>query len=63
MLTAPPGLMLAANLGYAEQPPSPCHANPNANEDMAAVAARGDIASLPDPLRNQIVRLSTLKEN
>src|SRR6266478_6912864 len=50
--------MLGASLGYAEQPPSPCHPNPNANQEMAAVAARGDIASLPAPLQNQIVRIA-----
>jgi hypothetical protein len=51
-------LMLGANRGYAEQPPSPCHPNPNADQDMAAVAARGDIASLPAPLQSQIVRIA-----
>src|SRR3989454_6731976 len=51
-------LMLGANRGYAEQPPSPCHPNPNAAQDMAAVAARGDIASLPAPLQSQIVRIA-----
>src|SRR5246127_4118226 len=51
-------LILGENLGYAEQPPSPCHPNPNANQDMAAVAARGDIASLPAPLQSQIVRIA-----
>jgi len=51
-------LILGANRGYAEQPPSPCHPNPNANQDMAAVAARGDIAGLPAPLQSQIVRIA-----
>src|SRR5438034_1302771 len=51
-------LMLGANWGYAEQPPFPCHPNPNADQDMAAVAARGDIASLPAPLQSQIVRIA-----
>jgi hypothetical protein len=51
-------LTLGANRGYAEQPPSPCHPNPNANQDMAAVAARGDIASLPAPLQSQIMRIA-----
>src|SRR2546428_6098711 len=58
LITLLGGLMLGANLGYAEQPPFPCHANPNANQDMAAVAARGDIAGLPAPLQNQIVRIA-----
>jgi hypothetical protein len=51
-------LTLGANRGYAEQPPSPCHPNPNADQDMAAVAARGDIASLPAPLQSQIMRIA-----
>lgn len=52
------GLILGTGLGYAEQPPPPCHANPNADQDMTAVGARGDIASLPAPLQNQIVRIA-----
>ena len=51
-------LMLIPLLGYAQQPPVPCHPNPNADQDMAAVAARGDIASLPALLKNQIVRIA-----
>src|SRR5712691_11811369 len=51
-------LLMGAGLGYAEQPPPPCHANPNANQDMATVAGRGDIAGLPAPLQNQIVRIA-----
>jgi hypothetical protein len=51
-------LTLGANRGYAEQPPSPCHPNPNADQDLAAVAARGDIASLPAPLQSQIMRIA-----
>jgi hypothetical protein len=58
LITLLGGLMLGANLGYAEQPPFLCHANPNANQDMAAVAARGDIAGLPAPLQNQILRIA-----
>jgi hypothetical protein len=51
-------LTMGANRGYAEQPLSPCHASPSAAQDIAAVAARGDIASLPAPLQNQIVRIA-----
>jgi hypothetical protein len=51
-------LTLRSNRGHAEQPPSPCHPNPNADQDMAAVAARGDIASLPAPLQSQILRIA-----
>jgi hypothetical protein len=46
------------NVGQPEQPPAPCHANPNATQDMTVVAARGDIAGLPAPLQNQIVRIA-----
>jgi hypothetical protein len=51
-------IALPANFGYAEQPPPPCHPNPNAVQDMATVAARGDIAALPADLKNQIVRIA-----
>jgi hypothetical protein len=42
----------------ADQPPAPCHANPNANQDMAAVRTRGDIRHLPDPLEDRLVRMA-----
>jgi hypothetical protein len=41
-----------------DQPASPCHANPNAAQDIAAVAARGDVAPLPSPLKNRLLRLA-----
>src|SRR2546427_12167922 len=44
--------------GYAEQPPPPCHPNPNAGADTAAVAARGDIVSLPQPLKDRLIQLA-----
>ena len=44
--------------GYAEQPPPPCHPNPNAAADMATVASRGDVAFLPTPLKNRLVQLA-----
>jgi hypothetical protein len=50
--------LLGVNLGYAEQPSSPCHPNPNAQQDMDTVFARGDIASLPGPLKDQLVRIA-----
>jgi hypothetical protein len=43
---------------YAEQPPSPCHPNPNAAADRDAVANRGDVANLPQPLKERLVRLA-----
>ncbi len=44
--------------GYAEQPPAPCHPNPNAAADHAAMAARGDIVNLPQPLRDRLLQLA-----
>src|SRR2546428_12727208 len=44
--------------GYAEQPPPPCHPNPNAAADMATVASRGDVAFLPTPLKNRLVQFA-----
>jgi hypothetical protein len=43
---------------YAEQPPAPCHPNPNAADDREAVAKRGDIANLPKPLKDRLIRLA-----
>jgi hypothetical protein len=43
---------------YAEQPPSPCHANPNAVADGQTVANRGDVANLPQPLKDRLIRLA-----
>jgi hypothetical protein len=45
-------------LARAEQPPAPCHANPNANQDMTAVRERGDINRLPNPLQERLVRMA-----
>jgi len=44
--------------GDAEQPPPPCHPNPNAALDGAAVASRGDIVTLPQPLKARLIRLA-----
>jgi hypothetical protein len=46
------------NTAYAEQPPAPCHPNPNAANDRETVAKRGDIANLPKPLKDQLIRLA-----
>ena len=43
---------------YAEQPPPPCHPNPNAAADRLTVANRGDIVKLPDPFKERLVRLA-----
>src|ERR1700720_479175 len=51
-------LLLSALAASAEQPPPPCHPNPDAAADSATVAARGDVASLPQPLRDMLVRLA-----
>jgi len=54
---------LAVTLGFisiaiAEQPPPPCHPNPTAAADRATVASRGDVVNLPQPLKDQLVRLA-----
>ncbi|HEY4882558.1 MAG TPA: hypothetical protein VII08_02890 [Myxococcales bacterium] len=51
-------LLATATKARADQPPAPCHPNPDAAADAAAVVARGDVASLPAPLRDQLVRLA-----
>jgi hypothetical protein len=45
-------------MSRAEQPPPPCHPNPTAAADEAALRARGDIASLPMPLQNRLAQLA-----
>ena len=42
----------------AEQPPAPCHPNPQAASDEATVRARGDVASLPAPLQDRLAQLA-----
>jgi hypothetical protein len=48
----------SANRSFAEQPPAPCHPNPNAAQDRTTVANRGDVKNLPDPLTDRLVRLA-----
>jgi hypothetical protein len=48
----------AALPGNPPQHPAACHGNPNFAADGAAVKGRGDIASLPARLQNQLVRLA-----
>ena len=38
--------------------PPPCHPNSQAQHDMTSVANRGDVKSLPLPLRQQLVRIA-----
>src|SRR5947207_11991514 len=49
--------LVGSGRAIAEQPPAPCHANPLAAQDEATVASRGDVASLPLDLKNQLVRM------
>jgi hypothetical protein len=51
-------MTLTLSVGYAQQPPAPCHPNPNANNDMAVIKNRGDIQGLPDPLKDRLVQLA-----
>ena len=46
------------NTVRAEQPPPPCHPNPNAAADRAAVASRGDIVNLPQALKDRLIQLA-----
>jgi len=43
---------------FAEPPPSPCHPNPNAAADEAAIRARGDVSQLPMPLIDRLAQLA-----
>src|SRR5215468_10545498 len=49
---------LIPTAAYAHQPPSPCHPNNSASQDMTTVATRGDILHLPDALKNRLVELA-----
>jgi hypothetical protein len=50
--------VLGVGSAWAEQPPAPCHPNPNAAADEAALRARGDIASLPVELQDRLAQLA-----
>jgi len=41
-----------------KQPPAPCHANPQAQQDRERVLHRGDVAQLPAPLRERLGALA-----
>jgi hypothetical protein len=43
---------------FAEQTPAPCHANPQAAQDEAAVRGRGDVASLPPLRQDRLAQLA-----
>jgi hypothetical protein len=51
------GMALPGRVG-AEPPPAPCHPNPQAAQDEATVLARGDVASLPAPLKDRLAQLA-----
>ncbi len=54
-------LALAASLtatSYAEQPPPPCHPNPQAAQDEATVRNRGDVSQLPAALQDRLAQLA-----
>src|SRR5215472_14408982 len=55
-LSAP--VVLAISGARAEQPLPPCHPNPTADADEAAVRGRGDIVNLPDPLKDRLAQLA-----
>jgi hypothetical protein len=38
--------------------PAPCHPNPHAQSDMAALAQRGDVRLTPRPLKDRLLRLA-----
>src|SRR4029077_3609695 len=49
---------LEAKSARAEQPPPPCHANPNAAADETTVRTRGDVVALPAPLTDRVAQLA-----
>ena len=50
--------VLGIDNARAEQPPSPCHPDPTAAADEAAVRGRGDIAKLPADLQDRLAQLA-----
>jgi len=50
--------LFVARTAAAEQPPPPCHANPNAAQDMGTVRDRGDVRRLPALLRDRLVQMA-----
>src|SRR6266849_2527868 len=55
------GLRVPASLTHGEQvdqPPPPCHPNPNAAADVETGANRGDVRLLPQQLKNRLLRIA-----
>ena len=50
--------LLSAATARAEQPPPPCHPNPTADADEAALRSRGDIVNLPGELQDRLAQLA-----
>jgi hypothetical protein len=44
---------------HAEQPPPPCHPNPQAAADSNTVRLRGDVKNLPDVLQDRLQRMAS----
>ena len=57
-VSAVTALAIFAINARAEQPPPPCHPNPTAEADEAAVRGRGDIVNLPVPLQDRLAQLA-----
>jgi hypothetical protein len=55
-LTVP--AVLSIDRAGAEQPPPPCHPNPTAASDEAAVRSRGDVVNLPGELQDRLAQLA-----
>jgi len=49
---------LDASLFQTDAIPAPCHPNPHAQADMAALAQRGDVRLVPRPLKERLIRLA-----
>ncbi len=50
--------ILSSAIARAEQPPPPCHPNPDAAADRAAIASRQDVVQLPQPLQERLIRMA-----
>jgi len=59
-LTVP--AILGISGARAEQPPAPCFPNSNAAADSTAVATRGDVKNLPQPMKDRLVQLADRSE-